>query len=373
MNEIKIQNVSVKFSQYKWDPTKANSYDHDTDIKDFEAIDASEYDQFKRDFFENKILTLNKFDENDKVYFHSSVTFSRSKFRELFPKTKVTYSMENADAIIVDKENLNRQFNIWHSRLDLYPSITGAFYCSMSDSPFAIQGAKKISYIRIEEKKASRYSMNKEHLNFVNFLITSKSKFVDVNTIALKSELIIDDDTYFTLDKLLASNNPQNMQLACTMLSAFDYGASAHRMALLLKVHAVNWYNYREKKTFIDLKTVLHRLNKDYPFLGANYGNSLGDGKFWYPLFSEHSDDNIVHAHFHDWLNKSLMCEENNIEFLLSIKGKDDTFVFDISNNLPIQERIELLNQQRNVLENTTAEIEISQEAELQMSGELSL
>lgn len=371
MNEIKIEELNVKFSQYKWQPAGASMYDHDTPIKEFEAIKASEFDEFKRDFNDDKILTLNKFDENDKVYFHSSVTFSRSKFRELFPKTKVTYSMDNADAIIVDKDNLSKFINIWYSRVELWPSTDGAFKCSQVDSPFVLQGSHKESYIRIEEKSGKRYVMNRESLNFINFLITSKHKFVDVNTIALKSELTIDDTTFFTLDKLLDSNNPQNMQLACTMLSAFDYESSSHRMALLLKIHAVNWYNYREKKTFIDLKTVLHRLNKDYPFLGYSYGMPSNDSNFWYPLFAKYSDDNIVHAYFHNWLNKVLMCQENNIEFLLRIKGKDDTFVFDISSKLPIEKRIELLNQQRNVLESAIAEVKISEEAELQMPGEL--
>jgi len=161
------------------------------------------------------------------------------------------------------------------------------------------------------------------------------------------------------------------MQLACSMLSGYDYEQSHIRMALLLKINWYNWDSYKDKKTFIDLKTILNRLYKDYPHLGNSY-NSSHDRKFWYDLFSKYSDDNIVHAYFHEWLNKEMGCTENNLEFLLRIKGKDDTFVFDISSNIPVEERIQILNDKKNELENNAEGGTEEEQVEVSVPGELS-
>jgi hypothetical protein len=383
MNEIKIEKIKLKPMTHKWESGKGTIYEYDNPLKDLEVITKKSYKEFLDEINAKKVLVLDKFDETKKVYFHSSVTFSRSKFRELFPKTKVTYSMENADAIIIDKDNFLRTLTYYYPHVYLAPghNRTGDsaddFFCDSIDSPFIdpaykSAGIPREEFLIVQEKAGKRNNLNKEVIDFMNTIISKTKDFIDVDTITLKSELVIDEQTFNRINQLLVSNNPGNMQLACSMLTGYDYEESHTRMALLLKINWHNWDNYRDKKTFIDLKTVLNRLYKDYPYLSASSYNSLhNDRKFWYSMFSKYSDDNIVHAYFHDWLDKEMNCTENNIEFLLRIKGKEDTFVFDISSTLTVEERIEILNQKDNVLENAIAEIELIEESELQVSGGL--
>jgi hypothetical protein len=381
MNEIKIQKIKVKPVTHKWESGRGTIYEFDNPLKEYEVITKKELTQFISEVKEKDLLKLQKFDETKKVFFHSSVTFSRSKFRELFPKTKVTYSMENADCIIIDKENYLRPLNYYYPTIFVNPGLntTGDpandFFCDDPASPFAdrtkTKGEREALLI-VEEKAGKRNNLNSEVINFMNIIISGSKTLVDVDTIALKSELVIDEYTFTRLNQLLQSNNPSNMQLACSMLSGYDYEQSHIRMALLLKINWYNWDSYKDKKTFIDLKTILNRLYKDYPHLGNSYNNTH-DRKFWYDLFSKYSDDNIVHAYFHEWLNKEMGCTENNLEFLLRIKGKDDTFVFDISSNIPVEERIQILNDKKNELENNAEGGTEEEQVEVSIPGELSV
>jgi hypothetical protein len=381
MNEIKIQKIKVKPVTHKWESGRGTIYEFDNPLKEYEVITKKELTQFISEVREKDLLKLQKFDETKKVFFHSSVTFSRSKFRELFPKTKVTYSMENADCIIIDKENYLRPLNYYYPTIFVNPGLntTGDpandFFCDDPASPFAdrtkTKGEREALLI-VEEKAGKRNNLNSEVINFMNIIISGSKTLVDVDTIALKSELVIDEYTFTRLNQLLQSNNPSNMQLACSMLSGYDYEQSHIRMALLLKINWYNWDSYKDKKTFIDLKTILNRLYKDYPHLGNSYNNTH-DRKFWYDLFSKYSDDNIVHAYFHEWLNKEMGCTENNLEFLLRIKGKDDTFVFDISSNIPVEERIQILNDKKNELENNAEGGTEEEQVEVSIPGELSV
>lgn len=360
MNEIKIQTIKLKPISHKWESGKGTIYQYDNPLKEYQVITKKEFTNFVKEVENNDLLKLQKFDETKKVFFHSSVTFSRSKFRELFPKTKVTYSMENADCIIIDKENYLRPLHYYYDTLFLTPGLntTGDpendFYCDDVSSPFADKSKGNLErepFLIVEEKAGKKTNLNAEVINFINFIIAGTKELVDVDSIALKSELVIDEFTFTRLNQLLKSNNPQNMQLACSMLSGYDYEQSHPRMALLLKLNWVNWDGYKEKKTFIDLKTVLNRLYKDYPNVASSY-HSHNDHAFWYSLFSKYSDDNIIHAYFHDWLNTKMMASENNVELLLRIKGKDDTFVFDTSSHMPVEERIRILNEKNNGMEN---------------------
>lgn len=378
MNQIQIKKINLKPVTHKWEPGKGTVYHYDNPLKEYQVITKKEFTDFVKEVENNDLLKLQKFDETKKVFFHSSVTFSRSKFRELFPKTKVTYSMENADCIIIDKENYLRPLRYYYHTLFVVPGIntTGNpandFYCDDIASPFADKSkgnSDKEPFLIVEEKAGKKTNLNSEVINFMNFIIAGTKELVDVDSIALKSELVIDEFTFTRLNQLLKSNNPQNMQLACSMLSGYDYEQSHSRMALLLKLNWINWDGYKEKKTFIDLKTVLNRLYKDYPNIGSHY-NGHNDYAFWYGLFSKYSDDNIIHAYFHDWLNNEMMCLENNVELLLRIKGKDDTFVFDVSSNIPVEERIKILNEQNNELENN-AEGRVEEEVEISVPGEL--
>lgn len=380
MNEIQIQKIKLKPITHKWVSGQGTIYEYDNPLKDLEIITKKDYSEFINEIKLEKLLVLDKFDETKKVFFHSSVTFSRSKFRELFPKTKVTYSMENADCIIIDKDNYVRTLSYYYPHILLAPgnNITGNpendFYCDSDQSPFIspefkAKGIPREPVLLVQEKAGKRNTLNKEVISFMNVIISGKVKLVDVDSIALKSELVIDEQTFHRINQLLSSNNPGNMQLACSMLSAYDYEQSHTRMALLLKINWDNWDSYKDKKTFIDLKTVLNRLYKDYPHLNTPaYHMNAYNRKFWYDIFSKYSDDNIVHAYFHDWLNKEMLCTENNIEFLLRIKGKDDTFVFDISSKLTVEERIEILNQKDNELE-INAEGGPVEEGEIQVLG----
>lgn len=378
MNEIKIQTIKLKPVSHRWESGKGTIYHYDNPLKEYQVITKKEFTNFVKEVEENNLMKLQKFDETKKVFFHSSVTFSRSKFRELFPKTKVTYSMENADCIIIDKENYLRPLHYYYHTLFVTPGLntTGDpandFYCDDTSSPFADRtkgSLEKEPFLIVEEKAGKKNNLNSEVINFMNVIISGTKELVDVDTIALKSELVIDEFTFTRLNQLLKSNNPQNMQLACSMLSGYDYEQSHSRMALLLKLNWVNWDGYKEKKTFIDLKTVLNRLYKDYPNIGNSY-NNYHDHGFWYNLFAKYSDDNIIHAYFHDWLNTKMSCAENNVELLLRIKGKDDTFVFDISSRMPVEERIKILNEQNNELENN-AEGGVVEEVEVSVPGEL--
>jgi hypothetical protein len=381
MNEIKIQKIKVKPVTHKWESGKGTIYEFDNPLKEYEVITKKELTQFISEVKEKDLLKLQKFDETKKVFFHSSVTFSRSKFRELFPKTKVTYSMENADAIIIDKENCLRPLSYYYPTLFVNPGLNTTvdpandFFCDDPASPFADKSKPKgerEALLIVEEKAGKRNNLNSEVINFMNIIISGSKELVDVDTIALKSELVIDEYTFTRLNQLLQSNNPSNMQLAFSMLSGYDYEQSHTRMALLLKLNWYNLDNYRDKKTFIDLKTILNRLYKDYPYLGGNIYNNSTDKKFWYNMFSKYSDDNIVHAYFHEWLNNEMGCTENNLEFLLRIKGKDDTFVFDISSNIPVEERIQILNDKKNELENNAEGGTEEEQVEVSIPGELS-
>ena len=377
MNELKIQKIKVKPVTHKWESGKGTIYEYDNPLKEYEIIPKKDFVEFVSEVRDKDLLKLQKFDETKKVFFHNSVTFSRSKFRELFPKTKVTYSIENADVIIIDRENYLRPFSYYYNTIFVSAGLnttgdpTNDFFCDDSGSPFndPSKPAREALLI-VQEKAGKKNNLNAEVINFMNIVISGKKELIDVDSIALKSELVIDEFTFSRLNQLLKSNNPGNMQLACSMLSGYDYEQSHTRMALLLKINWYNWDNYKDKKTFIDLKTVLNRLYKDYPYLGTNYNSNI-DKQFWYNLFSRYSEDNIVHAYFHEWLNKEMGCAENNIEFLLRIKGKDDTFVFDISSNIPVEDRIQILNQNTNVLEDAIAEVELNEESELQVSGGL--
>ena len=358
MNPIQIQKINVKPTTHKWVSGKGTVYEYDNPMKEYEVISRKDFTQFVNEVKENDLMKLQKFDETKKVFFHSSVTFSRSKFRELFPKTKVTYSIENADCIIIDKQNYLRPLSYYYHSLYCYPGLntTGDpandFYSNDESSPFVDKSkpsSERKEFLIVEEKAGKKTNMNAETINFMNLIISGTKELVDVDTIALKSELVIDEFTFTQLHQLLKSNIPQNMQLACSMLSGYDYEQSHSRMALLLKLNWTNWDQYREKKTFIDLKTILNRLYKDYPNI-ASY--NYNEHAFWYSLFSKYSDDNIIHAYFHDWLNTQMACSENNVELLLRIKGKDDTFVFDTSSHIPVEERIRILNEKNNGMEN---------------------
>lgn len=383
MNQIQIQKLRIKHTTYKW-LAKGNIAVYDTEIQEYETILEKDLSLFKENLKEEKenLLALHKFDENDKVFFHSSVTFSRSKFRELFPKTKVTYSMENADAVIIDKDNYIKSLRHYWRYFAVYPASTNTgdpdtdYYCDSNDSPYVDQKNKnlRLDFLQIKEDTGKTSYIGKENIAFINLIISKSLKLVDVDSIALKSDLVMDDDIFTRIHQLLKSNNPANMQLACSMLSGFDYEQSHPRMALLLKLNWTNWELYSDKKTFIDLKTVLRRLHKQYPYLqesAYSHKNTLTSQAFWYNLFSNNYDDNIIHAYFHDWVNSQMNCTENNIEFLLRIKGKEDIFAFELSSNFDVEERIKILNQKTNELE-TNAEGGTNQEVEIQVPGELS-
>lgn len=377
MNPIQIQKIKLKPTTHKWVSGKGTIYEYDNPLVEYDVISKKDFNNFVKEVRENDLMKLQKFDETKKVFFHSSVTFSRSKFRELFPKTKVTYSMENADCIIIDKENYLRPLSYYYNSLYGFPCLntTGDpandFYTNDESSPFIDKSkpnSERKEFLIVEEKAGKKTNINAEVINFMNFIISGTKELVDVDTIALKSELVIDEFTFTQLNQLLKSNVPYNMQLACSMLSGYDYEQSHPRIALLLKLNWFNWDQYRDKKTFIDLKTVLNRLYKDYPNIPNSY-HSHNDHKFWYNLFSKYSDDNIIHAYFHDWLNKQMACLENNVELLLRIKGKDDTFVFDVSSNIPVEERIKILNEKNNELENNAERGPEEEQVEVTIPG----
>ena len=289
--------------------------------------------------------------------------------------------MENADAIIIDKENFIKSLGYYWRYFTVYAASTNKgnpdtdFYCDDNAAPFVNAKDKdlRLNFIEIRENSGRKEYLTRENLAFINLIISKSLKLVDVDSIALKSDVIIDDDIFTRINQLLKSNVPSNMQLACSMLSGFDYEKSHARMALLLKLNWTNWTLYKEKKTFIDLKTILRRLNKDYPELEqAPYSHSYGnphDRKFWYDLFSKNYEDVIIHAYFHGWVNSQIGCAENNVEFLLRIKGKEDIFAFELSSNFNAEEQIKILKDKNNELE-TNAKGGTDQEVEIQISGE---
>jgi hypothetical protein len=319
MNKIEIKQGNIIKSKYEG----YNSYNHDQPPVPFSYIEESDLKNF-REF----ILTLNlvKFDEKDTVYFTDSVTFSRAKFRELFPNTKIVYNPAKATAIIVDKDALTLKYNKFNYPYRVYCAkpreSVDDLYVNNIDSPFKEVGM--LNYFTIHETNVKSYYFTSEEVDKMNFFIDGTKKFVDVNTIQLKSDLVIDDDTFDKLNKLLASEQPQNIQLASVMLAGFDYELSKGRIAALLKLNWDAWENYDQKKVHITLRTTLIRLFNEYPLLPGvkNAYQKLDDRnnccKFWLDLYKRHSDDALLSKYFQKWLMEDFQLPEGDI--VLEIK-----------------------------------------------------
>ncbi len=331
MNKLVIEEINVKCSEYRVKTQGYGQYfEHNTDHVKKLVIKHDEFQEFKKFLVD---LKLSEFNENDKVYFHDSVTFSRNKFRELFPKTKIVYKIENATAIIIDKENLQGIYDKYYHRNQLYigkDSLTETnFWVDSDASPFRKHPIEMEYFYTINDK--SKNCLSTELIEMANLIISPITKLVDVNTIAISSDLVIDNNTFTSLNQLLKSGISSNMQLACSMLAGYDYGISGARMAVLLKLNWKNWINFRDKKSFIDLKTILKRIHSDFPYLHTDcnktFTNQDIDKRFWFNLFAKYNEDEVIYAHFHSWFLTEMNYKGSNLEFVIRKKGSTDTFV----------------------------------------------
>ncbi len=271
-------------------------------------------------YIEATWVLTEKFDEKDTVFFHNSCTFSRSKFRELYPKTKIVVKLEKATAIIIDKDivlnNIRncRDYSYTYFRTD----STDEVYVRVEELEDKSKKALRRDFIQLDN---SRWNLQKKDIDFINFFIENNVKLVDVDSIELKSDLVLDEDAFNMINSLLHSGIPANIQLGLTMLPAYDYKKSRQRIAMLLRMNIEAFSGCKDKKTFIDLKTTLDRLKKEFEgILNYNYrtGIDLKDTiQFWVDVYSRFSEDTLVENGINKWFEQEFELDKSKVKIIL--------------------------------------------------------
>lgn len=275
----------------------------------------------------NKILDNVKkgtFSPKGIFYFDSSVLFSRSKFRELFPEAKITYSPEKADHYICDitkvKENLKLGIMRATRSYALIPVETGI--TPEGDKIIEQFISEQYSHLFQHDSLYMTTALNDELRAIFETIdeIANSKNVILPNEIPLSSGSNLDESTFYTIEKLFTSGIAANVQLALSMLSGFNYENSKARIAILYFKYFHN-VNASDLKMFVDLRTILSRLKMDFKFLEANsewskshrYHNyndsrvSTPISSFWFFLFKDFQEDTLVKYEFYKWVYAALL------------------------------------------------------------------
>ncbi len=320
MEKIKRKSVIIQHYTQDWSRSKGVYLYTKENTSEEIAVNKEDLRKLKKEIIKEGFKT-EKFDEKDIVFFHSSCTFPRNKFRELYPKTKIVVKLEKATAIIVDKDNLINTINHMRDYGWTYYKTSEGFFARVKELEDPIYKSERENLVLVEE---SKYSLNIKELEFIDFFIDNTIKLIDVDSIELKSDLVVDETAFNTLNQLLSSGVPANIQLALSMIPAFDYKKSRQRLAILLRMNP-EWISCKDKKTFIDLKTVIDRLKKDFDDVIVSYRNNISNDtinrmnvEFFMDAFSRFSGDEVIEKAINNWLNKVFECENGKVKIIMT-------------------------------------------------------
>lgn len=296
--------------------TRRHKYHIDPDLNNREKvayITKETYESYRLSFRKFPVV---KFKDDLCVYFTTGVTFSREAYREMYPKSKITYNPAKADVIIV---NSVVDFNKSFPALSNPPSDT-FFENSMHLDPdtglpiltrYACEpGCKVLHNIQVLQNPGqgrrcyNRWSYNSVPLKEVEIMeaiSTSGKAIMDVSSIPLVSDVTFTEDAYNSLDMLLKSNSDENMVLAASMLTAFDYESSKYLMAMLVNRHSSIFVNL--PKAFVRFRTVLNRLIDEFDGLLTSYRNA---DKFYWDIYDSIGVDPFIRGLFSEWLYHKL-------------------------------------------------------------------
>lgn len=256
-------------------------------------IDKSELDDALKVIKSQKMVP---FVEGKAVYFEKNVTFPRKDFRDSYPNNKVVLDPKRSEIIIVDINKMLGKFGSMYNRT----------YYEYNDG-WTLTANLKTGQNEITISTNWYYGSGsnlelKQTVDEVNDIITviekGDSKFVDVKSIPIKSEVYLEEGTFNTINTLLKSGIDENVCLGVNMLCNTDFEKSHAEIAILMHNNLQFWQRVRKKKVNVKLRNFFDRLNEKYP--GAmSFGSNL---TFNVNLALQNPHNPIVAKEFSNWV-----------------------------------------------------------------------
>lgn len=244
-------------------------------------------------------IKLGKLEDGEKVYFSSDVSFPRKKFKSTYPNNKIVYSVEEADTIIIDYGSMKHSIGYFWAN-DLVLLQDGSWCQSHYISNINYTGLIPANPQEMKTVVSMHYRGVKKALEIGKVLGYSK-KYVDIASINLASEETLNKEAFERINRMLSSKEDEMKVMGMKILTAYDYNSEKHKIVLLMHLNWMNWASTRKKKMNVELKSLLRKLEIDYP--GFQYNRSHDSG-FWMRMSLEHPNDPVVQTAFNSWFKK---------------------------------------------------------------------
>lgn len=229
---------------------------------------------------------------NKNVYFHEGVVFPRKKFKAQFPENKMVYSPEKAALVVIDKKALEAEFNGY---------VGFSRYVLNWDGTYTDEYLLRTQNSGVIENFPSSWRVGID-CSFgvkINELLAMDGKtFVDVSSVSLPSEHVLDKEAISRIEGMLSSHDSNMVNMALNLLTAYDYSKEKSRIVMLLVRYKQN-LERSNKKYNVEIKSMLRKLNIDFPGYRNRYMNEIG---FYLRLAAENPDDLIIRKTFNDHL-----------------------------------------------------------------------
>lgn len=268
----------------------------------FVNVEAVTYEDYKVVYDSIVYIKANitELPKDAKVYFDKTVTFPRRKFTSLYPENSISRTLEHADVLVIDEANIIRSFPYVHPET-IVPFEIGKY---RSTSEYAYTQRQVEPAIGPEEKFIlfSQVSDILDRLEYLGKAIEMEKKIIDVNSLNVGTE----EMTLSSVDrvsKMLASSDSEMINMGMRILTAYDYNKEKKRLAIILNENWSNWRRCAVKKPSVEVKTMLKKLETDYPSFQRE--DNMGQMEFWLKIYLEDPTDEIIGKAVNNLMNRN--------------------------------------------------------------------
>jgi len=261
-------------------------------VRDLLVVTKDEYEVFTSK--SKSYTTERELMKGDKVYFMSNVLFPKKKFKESFPENKIVHDIDKADVIIIDKmsldEFLKRKIQFGNYRIDPTSNVYTIDYSNLGHI---------LSQPYYEKEVERTVEIDK---------ILDK-RLIDITDINLSSDNVITEESYKSIGQMLGASDPEIIQMGMNILTGYDYDKCKSHIRLLIALYWENWIRSPKRKTNIELKTILRKIQVDF----RNITELKHSPSFWFTLILDSPNDVIVIAAFNDWIRTHIKTDKQLI------------------------------------------------------------
>jgi hypothetical protein len=305
---IEIRKIKLCVPSYSWNWAGGQQQrNHTITENDRWIISEDDINKYKKTIKSLK-GNIKSIPPKKRVYFESSVLFPRRKFTKYYPDNKVTFKAENADIIVIDPKKNDSEISRYYCQ-DLVPCGGPDKYTYSDYHHIATSTVKERFIVCNSETEANNI------IKRINSLPEYEGKdMIDVKYICAKSDEVLDVEAFERLSMMLSGTDEAMRVMAMNLLTGYDYEKERYKIAMLLNLNWGFWSNTRDKKMNVEIKTMLHKLDQDYP--GYNYqGYGQFSNKFWLESALTYPEDKVIQKAFNIWV-KRMWPECPNIKIL---------------------------------------------------------